>query len=376
MARWDEKRGTWRVVVDAGTPGEKRRRRYRDIRAPHTTEGRRQAELAEARLRVAAADARAQDWPGLARGTFAEAAAEWLERGSGRWSPKTLKETRYSLRRYILPTLGGSALERITPAQVERLYARWASEGRSASAMRRWHGIVRTIFADAERLGQTTTNPMRRVRPAGGRAPERRIPEPSDIRAAIDAAPNPMAAAYFELAATTGARRGTLVALRWGDVNLETGHLSFVHAVAESDDGPVLKTNKAGSAYAVSLAGPALVALRDQRRRAAETALALGAGGSMADLYVFSDDGGATHWNPSWPTHVWHEACRQAGVAPCRLHDLRHFSATRLLAGGVPVRVVADRLGCTEANVMRTYSHRVPSPEDARAAEIMAALFA
>jgi integrase len=62
-------------------------------------------------------------------------------------------------------------------------------------------------------------------------------------------------------------------------------------------------------------------------------------------------------------------------VARCRLHDVRHFAASRMLAGGIAARVVADRLGCTESNVLRTYSHRVPSPDDGRAAEIMAALF-
>ena len=60
----------------------------------------------------------------------------------------------------------------------------------------------------------------------------------------------------------------------------------------------------------------------------------------------------------------------------CRLHDLRHFAATRLLRAALPPGVVADRLGCTEANVISTYSHRVPTGEDARAAQVMAEVLA
>jgi integrase len=217
---------------------------------------------------------------------------------------------------------------------------------------------------------------MVRVRPAGGKAPERRIPSPDDIRRVIAAAPNPLTGAYFELAAMTGARRGTLVALRWSDVDLEAGTVSCVQAVAEGCDGQVLKQTKADKAYAVTVAGPVIEALRDQRIRAIESAMALGVAGRLEELFVFSGDGGLTPWNVSWPTHAWHDACRRAGVAPIRLHDARHFSATRLLAGGVPVRVVADRLGCTEGNVIRTYSHRVATPEDARAAQVMAAALA
>ncbi|MBO0863490.1 MAG: tyrosine-type recombinase/integrase [Mycobacterium sp.] len=375
MARWDEKRGCWRIVVDVSTPGGRRRRRYRDVHTSRTRAGRKKAELVEAQLRLDAARAAEAEWPGRSAGedTFATAAAGWVERTRGRWSPKTLRETRYALRRYILPHLGATLLDRVSPAQIETMYAEWAHLGHSASAMRRWHGMINAIFHDAERLGIVTgPNPMVRVRPAGGHAPERNIPTPEQIRRIIAAAHTPLVRLFFELAVATGARRGTLVALRWCDVDVDAGRLSYVQAIAEGDDGTVIKTNKAGRAYSVSLSGSALAALRMQRRRAAETALALGLGAELGDLYVFSDDGGVTPWSLRWPSHAWRQACIRAGVGSFRLHDARHFCATQLLAKAVPVRVVADRLGCTESNVIRTYSHRVASPEDARAADVMA----
>jgi integrase len=377
MARWDEKRGCFRVVIETTRPGGKRRRQYRDIQAPNTRAGRKAAELAEAELKVEAARAAEAEWPGQTGGseTFGSYAAAWLDRKRGTWSPKTLKETRYALRRYILPTLGNTPIDRVSPAQIESLYADWAAAGRAASARRRWHGMIRTIFADAERLGELRTpNPMVRVEPAGGRAPERRVATPEEIRRVIDATRSPMTAVFFELAAASGARRGTLVALRWRDVDLAAGTVSFIQAVAVGDDGEVLKENKGGKVYAVGVAGRALEALRTQRRRAAETALALGVPGGLDNLFVFSDDGGVGHWTLGWPSHAWQEACQRAGVEGVRLHDLRHFAATRMLAAGIPPRNVADRLGCTENNVIRTYSHRVPSPEDARATEVMAAV--
>jgi integrase len=378
MARWDAARDAWRVVVDVSGPDGPRRRRYHDIKAPNTRAGRKTAELAEARLKLqAAADAEA-GWPGGRTGaTFAATAAAWVDRRAARWSPKTVKETKYALRQYILPTLGTTLLEAVTPRQVETMYAAWAGAGRSSSAMRRWHGIVNAIFADAERLDDLKgRNPMTRVMPAGGKARERRIPSPDDVLAVIAAAPNPMTAVYFELAAATGGRRGTLIALRWRDLDLVAGTMSCVDAVAEGCDGPVLKSTKSDQAYAVGITGPALDALRDHRHRCLETAMALGAAGDFGALFVFSRDGGGNHWNPSWPTHAWATACRRAGVPPCRLHDVRHFAATRQLAAGISNRVVAERLGCTEGNLIRTYSHRVPSPDDARAAQVMAELLA
>jgi integrase len=55
-----------------------------------------------------------------------------------------------------------------------------------------------------------------------------------------------------------------------------------------------------------------------------------------------------------------------------RLHDLRHLHATTLLLAGVPVHVVAARLGHSgPAITLRVYAHVIRSAE-AAAADIFA----
>jgi integrase len=377
MARWDEQRRLWRISASAYRPGERRHRVVQSFKAPAGRAGKRAAEAAEIKLRAKViAELEAEQPGGLVRESFAQAAHAWMERHP-RWSPKTRLETRRAMRDRILPGLGPTRLDKVSPAQIEGLYAAWAAAGWADSTMRRWHGMIHSVFADALRLGLVTTNPMVRVNPAGGMAPERmHIPDPADVRRAITAAASPAVATFFELAAGTGARRGTILALRWSQIDLESATVVFSHAISLGEDGPVRKGTKSNRPYAVHLSAPAAEALRDHRRRAIETALALGTAGDLRDLYVFSRDGGRTHWAVEYPSHAWTVACGRAGVAGCRLHDLRHFSATQLLSNQVPYRVVAERLGCTEANVMRTYSHWVPSGEDARAAEVMGAVLA
>lgn len=373
MARWDDKRQVWRITASAYRPGEPRRRVVHSIKAPNTRAGRQLAEIEEIKLRAKViAELESEQPGGMVNASFAQAAYAWVARHP-RWSPKTTKETRYALRHYILPALGSTRLDKVTPAQIEDLYAAWVREGRADSTMRRWHGIIRAIFFDAVRLGLLNNNPMTRITPAGGQAPERlHIPDPADVRRAIDCAASPTVATFFELAAATGARRGTLVALRWHQIDLDSGTVVFSHAISVGDDGPVRKGTKANRPYAVHLPETAIQSLRDHRRRAAETALAYGLGGDLRQRFVFSRDGGQSHWSVEYPSHAWKVACRRAGVVGCRLHDLRHFTATQLLTNRVPYRVVAERLGCTESNVIKTYSHWVPSTEDARAAKVMA----
>ena len=62
----------------------------------------------------------------------------------------------------------------------------------------------------------------------------------------------------------------------------------------------------------------------------------------------------------------------KAQLPHARLHDLRHLHATTLLLSGVPVHVVAARLGHADpAITLRVYAHVIRSAE-AAAADIFA----
>lgn len=124
-----------------------------------------------------------------------------------------------------------------------------------------------------------------------------------DVRA-VQAVAEPGFAAYVQLASTVGARRGTIVALRWGAVDLDAGTATFTTAIAESEDGLIEKGTKADRPYVVSLGPSTVKVLAEHRQRSIEQALAVGASFG-AGSFVFSDDGGTSHWALSWPTHAW-----------------------------------------------------------------------
>ena len=62
-------------------------------------------------------------------------------------------------------------------------------------------------------------------------------------------------------------------------------------------------------------------------------------------------------------------------LPPARLHDLRHVHATMLLTAGVPVHVVAERLGHADpAITLRVYAHVIRKHADGVAATFAAAV--
>jgi integrase len=58
-------------------------------------------------------------------------------------------------------------------------------------------------------------------------------------------------------------------------------------------------------------------------------------------------------------------------VGEFRLHDLRHFMATEMLAAGIPLPVVSRRLDHQRASTtLNVYAHAVPG-QDAYAAQAL-----
>lgn len=91
--------------------------------------------------------------------------------------------------------------------------------------------------------------------------------------------------------------------------------------------------------------------------------------------HVFSNEpDGSVPWRPDSTTRAFRSLCRRAGLEDVRLHDLRHYVATRLLASGVDVRTVAGRLGHRNAaTTLNVYSHFLPEA-DRRAADVLGKL--
>ncbi len=99
------------------------------------------------------------------------------------------------------------------------------------------------------------------------------------------------------------------------------------------------------------------------------------AGDAYADRdLVFADElGKPVH--PQRLTEWFRRHRKAAGVPAGTLHILRHTAATLALTSGVPVHIVAARLGGTPATVLGTYGHLLPQSDEI-AAERVAALLA
>jgi integrase len=85
------------------------------------------------------------------------------------------------------------------------------------------------------------------------------------------------------------------------------------------------------------------------------------------DAYAYSPDpAGREPWNPDTMTHRYRRYADKVGIRSS-LKELRHYSATQLLASGVDLNTVAGRLGHAEGSTtLKFYSQFTRPPPTPR----------
>jgi integrase len=270
-------------------------------------------------------------------------------------------------------------LRRLDTAALDRFYttlrARGGTGGKplAAASVRQIHAILRRALSQAGRWGWIPANPAALTSPPRPGPTDIRPPGPEELSRLLEAVydADPDFAVLLWLAATTGARRGELCALRWSHVDLEAGGLLIVRNLIVRGGQLLEKDTKTHAARRIALFDDSVALLDEHRRRCAQRAEMCDAT-LTADAYVFSfDPAGWQPMNPDSVTHRFGRLAQQLGLR-ARLHDLRHYAATQLIAGGIDVRTVSGRIGHAGggATTLRVYTH-FQAAADRRAAQLL-----
>lgn len=135
--------------------------------------------------------------------------------------------------------------------------------------------------------------------------------------------------AIVVVALCTGARRGEILGLRWGDVDLIRERVIF-------------RDTKNGETRAVPLVGPALDVVKDRSKVR-----------QIGNDYVFPGAPG----KPLEITRPFERARIRAGLDDFTFHDLRHSAASWLAMNGATLAEIAEILGHKTLAMVKRYSH-------------------
>ncbi|MCY7299987.1 MAG: tyrosine-type recombinase/integrase, partial [Ilumatobacteraceae bacterium] len=141
---------------------------------------------------------------------------------------------------------------------------------------------------------------------------------------------------------TTGARRGEVCALRWDRFDANGAVLVIRSSIGQRGKRTWEKDTKTHQQRRIALDSQTVGLLAAYRRYCAERAGLTDMPGSARIVSPMPD--GSTWVKPDTVSQRYERMCNRIGW-DMHIHQLRHYSATELIAGGVDVRTVAGRLG-------------------------------
>jgi integrase len=142
-------------------------------------------------------------------------------------------------------------------------------------------------------------------------------------------APSPTLRAYLVAALQTGARRGELCRLTWGDVDLKAGLLT-------------LRATKTKTTRPLPITEPLEALFRSLPRNLNPAAPVL------------------PPITPEELTRTFRRYVQTIGLPALTFHDLRHDVASTLTMAGVPQRAVMEILGHRDLRMTARYQHVAP----------------
>ena len=158
---------------------------------------------------------------------------------------------------------------------------------------------------------------------------------------------SPIAVAAIRLLMLTGCRKNEILTLRWTDVDLEAGELHLGDAKA----GP----------RTVHLPPTAVRLLKTLSRR-------------EGCPWVFPGEDREGRFSGGGLDYVWQTVRTHAELEDVRLHDLRHSFASRALALGESLPVIARLLGHAHVQTTARYAHLARDSVKASAARVAASI--
>jgi integrase len=299
----------------------------------------------------------------------------WIDAHEVGLKPSTAISYRANVNRYLRPALGHERLQSLSPSRLSvlfrDLYEHGGKDGAPLSprTVEFARAVLRRALQDAVVDRLIEVNPVIGTKRPRTVKPKHTTWTATQLRTFLAQLDEEHRwTPLWELAAGTGMRRGELLALRWSDLDLDHGLIRVDRSVMQISGTRNYGTPKNHERREVALDDHLVSTLRAWRTKKVAERLMLGESYLDGEDIVFTwQDGRPVP--PDYVTSVFGRLTADLEVPRITFHSLRHTHATLLLREGVPVHVVAKRLGHKDPSVtLSVYADAIPD-DDNRAVE-------
>ena len=289
-------------------------------------------------------------------------------------APKTI-ERYHEQAVYLDPKLLCMPIAEITPLHLTREWNRLLQSGGhdrrtkqprplSAKTVRNIVGVVSSAFARAVRWGLISTNPVTNSERPRAKRHYGIALTPAQQAMVLEAASGPWCMATFlEVAAALGARHGEVLALRWSDI--QDGRATIARSLTQTRQVLEFKGTKTERPRVVRIPDSTFAAIEAHRKQQDEFRRQFGPDYSKDLNLIFANPDGTPLKPDSVSASVSALFRRLKLPKGASLHSLRHTHGSHLLANGVSLPVVSERLGHSSIRVTAdVYSHALHGQDD------------
>lgn len=281
---------------------------------------------------------------------------DFLETSKRRCSPSTLKGYRSIVEFHLKPNFGHFMMTDITSSEVKIWIANLnVSNKRINNILTPLRSILGDAFAD----GLIERNPINRVKNLPNLHSEPEPFTPKEREKILSVMPE-QTRNIFEFAFWTGLRTSELIALEWGDIDIDRAIVSVRRAY-------VLKQTKTTKTKAgereVKLFPPAINALLSQKSFT-----------FLAGKQIFHNPRTNARWDSDAQLRktAWMPALKKAGVVYRNPYQTRHTYASTLLSAGENPLWIAHQMGHKDWGMIRKrYGRWIPEIDVSAGGKVM-----
>jgi integrase len=296
---------------------------------------------------------------------------KWLEAHSVELKPSTASSYKAKINLYLKSAIGHEKVQELTPSRLSVVWKKIKENGGkggkpvSVRTVEFSRAVMRRAMNDAVLDRVIMVNPVTGSKmPKRDGKPQHVTWTGAQLAEFLEAVGGSRWFPLWQLAAATGMRRGELCALRWQHVDLDAGVVSVEQSVTQIGQQRVTTTPKNHERRNIKIDPRTVAALRAWRKQQAAERLQWGPAYVDTEGLVFTWENG-TPVLPDYVTKAFGKAQVGSGSPRLVLHGLRHSHATMLLRDGVPVHIVAKRLGHKDPSVtLNVYADVIPDDDE------------
>lgn len=280
-------------------------------------------------------------------------------------SPTTLDAYRRYIKNYIIPAFGRRRLADIAPADLVHFLHSLDDENIHHNTKAYIWRVLKNILTRAAEWKYIPNNPAKDVkgpthslRKQIKRGTAWRQDQVIEFLHALSREDLKWQALAV-LALFGGLRRGEILALEWRHVDFDAKTVSVEKSVVRSAQGVQIKDPKTQSSIrTISMPDFTMQIMQLYRKEWAKQKMQTLPYWPDQNSDLLFHDGLGRPMYPTSPNKWLREFLRRNNLPSIRLHDLRHISASLLIAAGVPIRVVSERLGHAKTTTTQEiYAH-------------------